>query len=105
MAGHRFEREFQLIFDQPQVAHPPLVLPLIEVGKDSLDRLALTTLRPIALLNRPGERIKAVGLFQNVVGHACLGQPGLVLSRPSEKPRLSLRNKEHLPRTGTCLRT
>src|ERR1700761_9573395 len=37
IVSHHFERQFQLVLSQPQVTHPPVILPFLQMGKDTFD--------------------------------------------------------------------
>jgi len=72
VVSHRLERQFQLVFGQSQIPHPPVVLPLFQMGKDALNLSAHQTLLLIWLPVGGGELNVVRFLFQNPVADAAI---------------------------------
>ena len=68
--GHGFEGEFELVFQQSQVAHAPVVLPFLEVREHPFDESTFEAAATIACVLFGGELAGFVGLLQNAVGDA-----------------------------------
>jgi hypothetical protein len=67
-----------LVSRQPQVAHPSVVLPFLQMGKDALNLAAQEPLLLVALPIRGGELDVVRFLLQNAVKDTALPQPGSV---------------------------
>src|SRR5436190_21061400 len=78
VVSHGFEGEFQLVLYQTDVAHSHVVLPLLQVCKDTLNAATHAALAPVLCAIVFGELDVVRALLGNLAVHAMLAQPGCV---------------------------
>jgi len=71
VVSDRFEREFQLVLHQSQVAHAPIALPLFEVGEHPLDQPPFETTACVAFMFLWREFAPVVAFFSIPLAMPC----------------------------------